>query len=214
MLEVISLEEARSVVTGRFGYTVEAGGDAALTGGFAGEETVALADAAGRVLAADIVSVEGVPPFDRSTVDGFAVVASDTFGCSDALPALLGLAGEVDILEEREHHLWVCAPPHGAADEDGVVLAEVGGGTFVGRQLAFVGLFLRQVDKRCIGHAVVLVGDDLVLVGTRDFADVVGHNLGVANLDVCYVVGSVVADYIVVARVGEEDDYFIHCLTV
>ena len=93
------------------------------------------------------------------------------------------------------------APPHGSADEDGVVLAEVWGSAFVGRQLALVGLFLRQVDKRRIGHAVVLVGDDFVLVGTCDFADIVGHNLGVANLDIAHA--------IVVARVGEEDDYFI-----
>ena len=50
---------------------------------------------------------EGVPPFDRSTVDGFAVVADDTFGCSDALPALLELAGEVEMGVDPD---CVCAP--------------------------------------------------------------------------------------------------------
>lgn len=58
-------------------------------------ERVALSDACGRVIAVEVRAEEGVPPFDRSTVDGFAVVAADTFGCSDALPAILELTGEV-----------------------------------------------------------------------------------------------------------------------
>ena len=83
MLEVVGLEEARAIVEEHF----------AKTGG--GVERVGLDEAAGRVIACDAIAREGVPPFDRSTVDGFAVVASDTFGCSDALPAMLELAGEV-----------------------------------------------------------------------------------------------------------------------
>jgi len=39
--------------------------------------------------------VEFVPGYNRSTVDGYAVIASDTFGCTSASPALLTLAGEV-----------------------------------------------------------------------------------------------------------------------
>ena len=92
-----------------------------------------------------------------------------------------GLAVEVDVLEEGKHHLRVGAPPYGTADEDGVVLRKVGGGAFVWRQFALVGFFLGQFDERHIGHAVVLVGDDLKLVGTFDFSDVVGHDLGVAD---------------------------------
>lgn len=45
-------------------------------------EFVALSEAVGRVLAEDIAAREYVPDFDRSTVDGFAVRASDTFGCA------------------------------------------------------------------------------------------------------------------------------------
>ena len=54
-------------------------------------ETVTLDDACGRILYEDIKSTEYVPSFDRSTVDGYAVRSSDTFGCSDAIPALLTL---------------------------------------------------------------------------------------------------------------------------
>ena len=42
--------------------------------------------ALGRVLAADVVSPVDVPSFDRSNVDGFAVVAEDTFGASEEVP--------------------------------------------------------------------------------------------------------------------------------
>ncbi len=58
-------------------------------------ETVPLAEAAGRVLAEEIAAEEYVPDFDRSTVDGYACRAADTFGCSDAIPAILNVAGEV-----------------------------------------------------------------------------------------------------------------------
>jgi len=87
MLEVVSLETARELVGNRFGASART------------VESVALGDAVGRAIAADIVASEGVPPFDRSTVDGFAVCAADTFGCSDALPALLELAGAVEMGE-------------------------------------------------------------------------------------------------------------------
>ena len=54
-------------------------------------ELVSLYSAMGRVLAEDILAEEYVPDFDRSTVDGYAVRARDTFGCSDAIPAILPL---------------------------------------------------------------------------------------------------------------------------
>ncbi len=58
-------------------------------------EQVPLAKALGRVLAEPIAAQEYVPDFDRSTVDGYACRASDTFGCSDAIPAILNMAGQV-----------------------------------------------------------------------------------------------------------------------
>ena len=61
----------------------------------AGAEPVSLREALGRCLAEDIAAEEYVPDFDRSTVDGYAVRARDTFGCSDAIPAILPLQGEV-----------------------------------------------------------------------------------------------------------------------
>ncbi len=49
-------------------------------------ESVAIADADGRVLARDVIAAEDVPTFDRAAMDGYAVVAADTGGVSDAPP--------------------------------------------------------------------------------------------------------------------------------
>src|SRR5690349_10334693 len=59
-----------------------------------GTETVALDDALGRVLAEDVVAQVDVPSFDRSNVDGFAVVAEDTFGAMEESPRRMALATE------------------------------------------------------------------------------------------------------------------------
>ncbi len=48
-----------------------------------------------RVLADAVVAPADVPEFTRSTVDGFAVRARDTFGASPGAPALLDLAGDI-----------------------------------------------------------------------------------------------------------------------
>ena len=58
-------------------------------------EAVPLSEALGRVLAEAVYAEEYVPDFDRSTVDGYAVRAADTFGCSDAIPAIFSVCGEV-----------------------------------------------------------------------------------------------------------------------
>ena len=68
-------------------------------------ETVPLAEAPGRVLAEPITAQEYVPDFDRSTVDGYACRAADTFGCSDAIPAILNLAGQVLMGEKADFAL-------------------------------------------------------------------------------------------------------------
>lgn len=60
-------------------------------------EKIALRSAAGRALAEPAVAAEPLPGFSRSTVDGFAVFAADTFGASDSLPIYLSLVGEVEM---------------------------------------------------------------------------------------------------------------------
>ncbi|MCQ4152759.1 MAG: molybdopterin molybdotransferase MoeA [Archaeoglobi archaeon] len=64
-----------------------------------GIETVNLYNCVGRVLAENIFSEFDIPRFDRSAMDGYAVLAEDTFGASDMNPVLIKLIGEVRVGE-------------------------------------------------------------------------------------------------------------------
>jgi molybdopterin molybdotransferase len=55
------------------------------------------------ILAEPIIATENVPGFDRSTVDGYAVRASDTYGSSDSMPGFLNMVGEVKMGEMASH---------------------------------------------------------------------------------------------------------------
>ena len=58
-------------------------------------QTVATTEALGRITAVPITAPHALPNFRRSTMDGYAVRAADTFGASESLPAFLTVTGEV-----------------------------------------------------------------------------------------------------------------------
>jgi molybdopterin molybdotransferase len=60
-------------------------------------ETVALSEAGGRFLAADIVAAEDLPAANRAAMDGYAVRAADVFGATESGPAYLDLAMDIPI---------------------------------------------------------------------------------------------------------------------
>ena len=74
--ETIPLEEARALI------------DEAITP-ITRRDRISLVQASGRVLAEDIVSDRDVPPFARAGMDGYAVVAQDTFGATRYEPKTL-----------------------------------------------------------------------------------------------------------------------------
>lgn len=59
----------------------------------------------GMVLSRDIFSPEDLPSFKRSTVDGFAVNSSDTFGATEGFPAYLNVKAEIEMGEEPQFKL-------------------------------------------------------------------------------------------------------------
>jgi len=59
-------------------------------------ERVNIEDALGRALALDVFSETDVPSFDRAAMDGFAVIAEDTFNADEQHPVRLRLIGEVE----------------------------------------------------------------------------------------------------------------------
>ncbi len=65
-------------------------------------ERVPTEEALDRILAEDTVAPHDLPFFRRSTVDGYAVAAEDTFGASPGLPAFLTVVGEVPMGQRPE----------------------------------------------------------------------------------------------------------------
>jgi molybdopterin molybdotransferase len=58
------------------------------------DELVGISDAAGRVLAVDMIADVDVPSFDRAAMDGYAVRGEDSFGASPYNPLEVRLIGE------------------------------------------------------------------------------------------------------------------------
>ncbi len=71
-------------------------------------ETLPIDEVIGRVVARDVFAGEDLPPFSRSTMDGFAVRARDSFGASESEPALFSVSGEVRMGEDGT---GVCVRP-------------------------------------------------------------------------------------------------------
>lgn len=117
MLEVVTREEAVRIILENIPEAEEV-------------ETVALPDALGKVVAEDILSPEDLPAYARSTVDGLAVRASDTYGCSESLPAMVTYAGKILMGEDEERVLppasCMQVPTGGQVPEgaDAVVMVE------------------------------------------------------------------------------------------
>jgi len=84
---LVSVDEARKILEQNFAPKP------------VGTEDVLLSDAYNRVLATDVISPLDIPPFNRSTVDGYAVNADDTFGAEEARPVSLRLTGQVRVGE-------------------------------------------------------------------------------------------------------------------
>lgn len=64
-----------------------------------GGEELPLLDAHNRVLMENITSLLDIPPFNRSTVDGYAVIAEDTYGAEENKPVTLDVLGVVNVGE-------------------------------------------------------------------------------------------------------------------
>lgn len=82
MLNVITVEEALKILKENFS-------ESGLI------ETLPLDEACGRIAAEDIFSCEDVPSFSRSTMDGYALNAADTYGSGESMPAMLDIKGEI-----------------------------------------------------------------------------------------------------------------------
>ena len=64
-----------------------------------GTEKIPLIDAYYRILGEDVITTINIPPFDRSTVDGYAVRADDTYGAEENKPTTLSIIGTINVGE-------------------------------------------------------------------------------------------------------------------
>ncbi len=64
------------------------------------ETNLKIYESYGRILSRDLFSPEDLPDFSRSTVDGYAVSAADTFGATEGMPAYVNIRYEVVMGEE------------------------------------------------------------------------------------------------------------------
>jgi molybdopterin molybdotransferase len=135
-------------------------------------EHVPLANALDRVMAERLDSPVDLPAFSRSTMDGFAVRAADTYGASEGLPAYLTICGEVPMgrVADLEVRLGETARVHTGGmlprGADAVVMIE--------NTQALDERIIEVVRPVAVGENVIPVGED---VRTGDQLFPRGHRL-------------------------------------
>ena len=142
-------------------------------------ETTATDSALGRVTAVPILSPQPLPAFRRSTMDGYAVRAADTFGASGSLPAFLSVVGEVPMGRPADVDLSVgeAALVHtgGMIPQTADAVVQVELTQIVGANVGYEPPFEIEVFKAAAsGENVLQVGEDV-----QDGAEVLpqGHLL-------------------------------------
>lgn len=156
-------------------------------------ERVPLFEALRRVLAEDLYATVDLPAFARSTMDGFAVRAADTYGASEGLPAYLTIRGEVPmgcaaevpigVGEAARIHTGGMLPPNA----DAVVMVE--------HTQPVSEHMIEAVRAVAVGENVIPVGDD-VRAGTVLFP----RNHVLRPQDLGGLAGVGIVDVSVVAR--------------
>jgi len=122
-------------------------------------ETIPSQHALGRVTASPVIAKHSLPEFPRTTVDGYAVRAADTYGASENLPSYLDLVGEVPMGNQPVFILdsGQCALIHTGGmvpqGSDAIVMVEYT------QQVANQEVeFLRPV---AVGENIIKVGEDV-----------------------------------------------------
>lgn len=123
-----------------------------------GYEDVPLEDALARVLAKDVHADIDIPGFDRSTVDGYAVAATETTGASEAIPAMLQCRGRIGM---------------GSADAGSIspgscLYVPTGGALPKGADAAVMIEHAEQIGDDILVHRPVAPGENVVVRG-EDF---------------------------------------------
>lgn len=156
-----------------------------------------LPQATGRVLAMDAGSPFDVPAFTRAAVDGYAVIAADTFGAAASMPTLLTLAGEVKMGADAGFTLarGACAavPTGGELPQnaDAMVMLE--------DAEALPGGLVAVETPTAPGRHVIFIGDD---VRADEVVLPAGRRLGAREIGLLAAIGYDEAPVRICPRVG------------
>ncbi|AET66950.1 molybdenum cofactor synthesis domain protein [Desulfosporosinus orientis DSM 765] len=124
-------------------------------------ETIALEDSLGRILTQDIPATCAIPHFRKSTMDGMAVRALDTFGASESMPALVQCYGEVRMGEAPKEAL---KPGTGILIPTGGMLPEGADAVVMVEHLEHFGEELYGVTKAVApGENLIEIGEDVTV---------------------------------------------------
>ena len=124
-----------------------------------GNEIVNIKDSLNRMCFKDIYSDVDLPNFNRSTVDGYAIKAKDSFGASESTPVFFKIIGEIKMGEKADYTL-----------NDGEAIRISTGGMLPQGSDAIVMLeYTNELDKNTLEarksvsplENVIQVGDDI-----------------------------------------------------
>ena len=123
-----------------------------------GYEELPLELAVGRYSYADIVSSENLPDYNRSTVDGYAVYAPNTYGASDSIPTLLNYKGKVSMGEVNDNELGLAdtlyVPTGGAVPRGANAMVMIEHTERMSENIAIY-------RPATVGENIIAIGDDV-----------------------------------------------------
>jgi molybdopterin molybdotransferase len=122
-------------------------------------ERCAAADALDRVLANDLRSPVDLPAFPRSTMDGFALRAADSYGATEAMPAYLRLAGEVPM--GRQSALRLATGELARVHTGGMIPEGADAVVMIENTQAIDSETIEVVRPVAVGENVIPIGEDV-----------------------------------------------------
>ena len=121
-------------------------------------ENIFISKSVGRYISEDILAQNNLPEFNKSVVDGYAVIGNDTFGASESIPCFLDIVGKVNIGKTYQ----------GEIKENEAVYVPTGGIIPNGATAMVMIEYIEKIDENTIivnkpsapGEGIMFVGDD------------------------------------------------------
>ncbi|MBP7330808.1 MAG: Molybdopterin molybdenumtransferase [Firmicutes bacterium ADurb.Bin373] len=158
---------------------------------------VPILESLGCRLTADVRAVDNVPAFNRSTVDGYAVKAKDTYGASEGIPSYLDVSGEALIGQV----------PAGRVDTGQTWYIATGAMIPAGADAVVMVEYTEELDSRTIGiNRPVAPGENVIRRGeditAGDIALPASHRIRPQDLGLLSSIGVTEVEVTRITRVG------------